>query len=320
MIDIRAILVRGHLALAAQRKASEAEQAGHPRVGSSGCVTESGEIYGTCHRVALARLLGIDSQPDVETEEGLATDLLWKGGEANEWHWERILSLGLPGEVRVDESGEVSIRAEIDGAPADTLGHPDRVLFMRGGAALFGIELKGIFGGSTARTVYFDKTPKNENLVQAAAYFALSGLPGYALCYTSYCWIEMPYWAQKKYGQKHIKPFYRVFYMEWRDDVLWYRDETETEWVRTVITKEGIKDYYRLLSEMQTAKDLGPRVTGHYVSGEPHHFGEHAQCGLCQFKDACEAYDADKDYDGFLERIRAITKCETANTNGGAAA
>jgi hypothetical protein len=108
--------------------------------------------------------------------------------------------------------------------------------------------------------------------------------------------------------------------MEWRDDVLWYRDETETEWVRTVITKEGIKDYYRLLAEMQTAKDLGPRVTGHYVSGEPHHFGEHAQCGLCSFKDACAAYDGDKDYDGFLERIRAITKCETANTNGGAAA
>ncbi|MGJ8498477.1 hypothetical protein ACSFBZ_12955, partial [Glaesserella parasuis] len=61
------------------------------------------------------------------------------------------------------------------------MGHPDIVL-KKDGQAVLGLELKGIYGASTLEAVLKGR-PKNDNLIQAAAYSLYLNLP-YALCYT----------------------------------------------------------------------------------------------------------------------------------------
>jgi hypothetical protein len=296
-MDIRKLLEAGHAALAADKAESEKSKAGHPRVGSAGIVVGD-EVFGTCHRKTLARSLGIEGKPE------LYTDIMWKAGEANEWHWERILGKAGANITKPDQS---AVRRQIEGVPLDLLGTPDVVLVDDGSTAgRFGLELKGIFGYSTAALVYFECTPKNDNLIQAATYSWALGLP-WALCYTSSTYMPVNFYDQKKYGGiKSIKPFYRIFYMEWRDETLWYRDETQQDWVRTNITPKAIQDYYRLIEVMKAGQDLGPRVTTNYVNGKDDKWGPHGACGLCELARACDKYELDYDYAGWVQHIKTI--------------
>jgi len=295
-VNVRELLERGHQALRDERAKSEQDKLGHPRVGSIGCVAD-GEVYGVCHRKAHARQVGI------EEPISLSQDILFKAGEANEYTWERLLTAAG---VKFLKHDEVPIKAKIEGVPLEVLGHPDIVLTDDDGNPVLGIELKGIFGYTTGVQVYFEKRPKNENLIQAAGYSYFKQIP-YALAYTSASWIKLQFDA-KKYGAKNILPFYRVFYMEWRDDVLWYRDETQDEWVKTIITPQGIEEYYRTLQDMKVHRDLGPRPTSNYVDGTPDKWGPQGQCGLCSYAPACAQYESDRDYDAWLASIAAVTE------------
>lgn len=299
ILNIRQLLEDGHAKLKEQHAAKEVALRGHPRIGTSGIVTEDGQVHGTCHRKALARNMGLELPAE------LYTDLMWKGGEANEGHWERIIALGLPEGYSLTPRDATDVKAAIEGVEKEVLGHPDMVIRDSSGADVMGFELKGIFGYSTAVQVFFEGTPKNENLIQAAAYSAALGLP-YALCYTSYCYTSLNFYDKKKYGVSSIKPFYCIFYMEWRGDELWYRDERKTEWVRTSITSKGIEDYYRLVQEMKQAEDLGPRVNSHYVNGTDNKWGEQSACGLCEFKAACDRYDVDRDFDSWIGTVKQV--------------
>ncbi len=299
-MDIRKLLKAGHAALSAEHNSASADKAGHPRIGSAGIVTPEGEVYGTCHRKALARSLGIEAPQD------LSTDIMWKAGESNEWHWERILGRGYT-EGKILKHSDVPVRASIPGVPLDVLGHPDVILGDVVGNPIMGLELKGIFGSSTAVSVELEGVPKNDNLIQAAAYSYFLQLP-YALCYTSSAWVPVHVFDQKKYGLKNILPFYRIFYMEWRDDVLHYRDERSDIWVKTIITPQGIQDYYRLIEEMKAKKVLGPRPITNYVHGGKDKWGPNGSCGLCEFKVACGFYDVTSDYDDWIDRITLLSK------------
>lgn len=290
-LDIRQLLSKGHAALAADHAKKEEAQKGHPRVGSIGIVADDGEVYGVCHRKAHARQIGIEIPHDFHT------DIMFKAGEGNETHWERIL--GKAGCDLMD-GDEVAIKHKIDGVPLAVLGHPDVVLRDPAGNPFMGLELKGIFGYTTAVGVYLENTPKNENLIQSAGYAYMKGLP-YALCYTSNSYVQLNFYDKKKYiGLKSIPPFYRIFYMQWRDKVLYYRDEFQAEWVKTNITPQAIEDYYRLLEEMKQQRDLGPRVNSNYVNGKEDKWGPNGACGLCELRSACDRYDGDKDYDQWV--------------------
>jgi len=304
-MDLRQLLTAGHEQLQTEHSQHEAEVAGHPRVGSIGVVAPDGTIYGTCHRISLARSLGIESRGDYNT------GIMWRAGEANEDTWTKVLQAAQRGGAwagKLLRHDEVKVDREIPGVPQSVLGHPDIVLADDLGVAQLGLELKGIFGESTAVQVYFESRPKNENLIQAAGYSYFHGRMPYALCYTNANWIKLQIWDQRKYGVKHIKPFDRIFFLEWRDDVLWYRDETKSDWVRTVITPQGIEDYYRLREEMKANQDLGPRPSGDYVDGTRTKWADGA-CGLCAFKSACDRYDRNRDYAAWIDDAKAI--CET---------
>jgi hypothetical protein len=296
-MDIRKLLTAGRTALRAEKAASEQEKLGHPRVGSAGIVVGD-DVFGTCHRKALARSLGIEFPAEEHTE------IMWEAGIANEWSWQRLLTAAG---CKIKPSDKTAVRRPIEGVPLPLLGSPDLVLVQEPDGREFGLELKGVFGYSTAALVWFENTPKNENLIQAATYAWALGRP-YALCYTSASYVPVNFYDQKKYGGiKSIKPFQRHFYLEWREgDVLWYRDETQEDWVRTNITPKAIQDYYRLIEVMKAGQDLGPRVTTNYVNGKDDKWGPHGACGLCELARACDKYELDYDYVGWVQHIKTI--------------
>lgn len=290
-LDIRQLLEKGHAARRAQHAAQEALKAGHARVGSAGIVAADGEVYGTCHRKAHARMIGIEIPADFQTE------VMWEAGISNEGYWERTLDA-----ADADRAGptEMAIKHKIEGVSKEVLGTPDVGLKDPAGNPCMGLELKGVFGYTTAALVYLENTPKNDNLIQASAYSYMTGLP-YALCYTSASYVKLDFYDKKKYiGLKSIPPFIRIFYMEWRDGVMFYRDEFQTEWVKTNITPQSIVDYYKLLEEMKQKKELGPRVVTNYVSGKEDKWGPNGACGLCEFRTACDRYDNDQDYEQWV--------------------
>lgn len=299
MIDIRAALIAGHAAMREKHAKRESRVAANPRVGSVGCVADDGEVYGVCPRIALARQLGIEAPPELKTQ------IMWKAGEANETTWHALMDIGATAHVAL---GGQYISAKVEGVPLPVLGHPDAVFahVATDDTPEFGVELKGIFGASTAVSVALQNRPKNENLIQAAAYSHFMGKLPWALHYTSAGYVGLNKWDEREYGVKTIEPFYKTFYLEWQGDRLAYRSD-ESALVPTVITGKGIEDYYRLVEEMRTSKDLGPRPSSHYVCGAKNKWGRESQCGLCPFKAACARYDTDRDYDNWLTNIRVTT-------------
>lgn len=277
VLDLRQVLVDGHAALSRRRQQGEAKGAGLHRVGNAGIRTEEGVVFGTCHRVSLARLLGLQPPP------GMSQRIMFMAGERNEDSWEDVLkAAGL----EVDRG--VLIKSEFGGRML--MGHPD-IIIKRDGVPVLGLELKGIYGSSTLESV-LKGTPKNENLIQAATYSTLLGIP-FALCYT------LPSWT--KVGSRLVKPLYKLFYMEWREGVLCYRDEGKQEWRATAITASNIRRYYEYLDEMQRTKDLGPRLTSSYIDGTQHKYGPDAGCTFCSYKSACARYDQTRDYDKWVD-------------------
>ena len=277
MIDLRAELLAGHAARQTVKDASEATKAGTLRIGNAGILVD-GKVYGTCHRVSLARLLGLQTAPN------LASKIMFMAGERNEDSWIDVLTAA---------GWEADRATVVDAANKfgrKIMGHPD-IILRKEGAAVMGLELKGIYGSSTLESV-LKGTPKNENLIQMAAYSWLVGVP-FALCYT------LPAWT--KVGSTQHKPLYKIFYSEWREDVLWYRDEANPAWYKTAITTAGIRAYYDLIDAMMIQKDLGPRPTANYVDGTRHKYGPDAICNFCAYKSACARYDQTQDYSAWVD-------------------
>jgi hypothetical protein len=209
---------------------------------------------------------------------------MFMAGERNEDSWVDVLTAAGQ---EIDKSYVIAAK---NSSGRDIMGHPD-IILRQDGKPVLGLELKGIYGASTLETV-LKGTPKNDNLIQMAAYSYYTGLP-FTLCYT------LPSWT--KVGSTQHKPLYRIFYTEWRDDVLWYRDETNATWFRTLITSKSIVDYYDAIDFMLANKTLGNRPNGNYVDGTRHKYGPDSVCTFCNFKSACARYDQTQDYDKWID-------------------
>lgn len=266
MVDVIKLLEEGHALLNADRDESEKAKAGNLRVGSAGCVTQDGKVYGNCHRKSLARLLGSDEGVDTPTR------IMWQAGELNESAWLDVLSKSWQGKIRC----ETDIPVEFEVGGVKVTGRPDMVLCDAEDTPQFLLELKGVFGISTANSVALKNTPKTENLIQAAAYMMLLGVPG-ALCYTSRSYVQV--------GPTKLRPFYKIFYLQWVDGVLEYRGDDQNTFTRTVITEQGIRDYYALVVEMRDKKTLGPRPAEFSATNEKLKYGP---CGLCYLAKNCD--------------------------------
>jgi hypothetical protein len=296
--DIRSLLKKGYDAKRKAHAEKDLAKANTFRIGSSGVVTDDNKVYGTCHRVGHLRDIGVETIPSMSTQ------LLWESGLKSETTWEELLKLsGFKGEVLT----QAELVGRVEGADWPLVGHPDIILRAEDRTET-GLELKSVLGYSTAILVFFDNKPKPSAICQAATYFLALGCASYTLCYTSSSWIKLAPWDAKKWDGrfKSIPPFYKFFDLRWNEQTLEYLAEGTSEWVTTVITKEGIRNYWRLRTEMKQAKQLGPRLTGNYIDGSESRYGEHSECGLCPYSSACERYDRNKDYDEWLEMSREL--------------
>lgn len=304
MIDIRQLLIEGHAARAKEHSEKEKQIGAAYRIGSCGVVTEAGEVHGTCHRIAHVRDIGLEKRPAPESP----MRIMWLAGEYNEDATFELLSKSsYPGKIGTHD--DLGVDVLIDELEQKLVGHPDIGLFTKDDKVEMALELKGVFGKTTAISVYLEDTPKNDNLCQAAMYSAKLDVP-YALMYTNPSYVSLDYWAKKQYGISSIPPFYKIFYLRWTKDTLEYRPESQVNWITTSITKTGLDDYYRLLDEMKTKKDLGPRLNSHYVHGKDHKWGQLSDCKFCDYAEACNKYEAHNNYDQWIEGVKDAKKEE----------
>ncbi len=304
MLNIRALLEKGQAAQDAAHDEAEVAKRGNLRGGSAGVVGTDGQIYGECHRVALARLLGADKDHEANRS------IMFDAGNGNEDIWAAKLRAAGCEIVREDE---YPIVWPVPGTDKVVTGRPDILIgeteFFQAGTGIcqakftprHGLELKGIFSASSAVRTEIEGVPDAKHLAQSGFYSMALNIP-YTLCYTSPSVIDVPYWAQKKFPgtPKKLQPFYRMFELRWNEqDQLEYKDEHGTEWVPTVYTKQGIAEYFALIDEMERTKQLGPRPATAHATGESLPYD---RCSYCPLKDNCE--NNEDDFDAWLAGAR----------------
>lgn len=301
-MDLMKVLLDGHAAQDAEHADKEKTKVGTLRAGTAGAVVD-GKIFGNCHRKALARFLGIEEEND------LPTKLMFAAGVGNESAWLDVLRRGWAGQIKCEE--EIPVSFELDGVKIT--GRPDIVLLDDDGVPQLGIELKGVFSINTAIDTHLEGHFKSENILQAGIYARQLNVP-YSLAYTSRNYWKLDFVAKRKYPSVKfgtIRPFYKLFYLRWENDILEYRAEDKNEWTPSIITWKSIEDFYKLIIEMRNTKQLGPRPATTDIGGEELRWGGH--CTFCAFKDVCDKHEGS--YDNWVEAID--TKRVITNTGGG---
>jgi hypothetical protein len=299
-MDIRKLLEIGQAEQDREHAEAEELKRGNLRGGSAGCIDDDGQVHGECHRKALARSLGFDKPKEADRAP------MFDAGNANEDIWAAKLTAASAIFRREDE---YPIAWAIPGTDRIVTGRPDFILGMETheGAFIptFGLELKGVFSHSTAVSVEFEHRPQTKHIIQAAFYSMALGFLPYAVCYTSASVVDLQYWAIKKFSAgKKLQPFYRIFYLNWDNGRLQYRDERLDEWVTTKFTADGIADYYKLVAGLDAKQELGPRPVAEFADGVPMPENWGGACGKCEFRAACDR--AEDNYSEWLEQIKHI--------------
>jgi hypothetical protein len=264
------------------------------RAGSAGCVSD-GRTYGECHRVAHLRARGVDKPVDADR------DLMFQGGEGNEDLWRDVLVLGWEGPVlrkqRVQKQGSWGT---VSGEPDIVLAHDTPV----GPVWVIGLELKLVSAANSAVQRALEGEPDSKHLIQAACYMWLTGLP-YVLCYTNRCDFALEFRRKQYGGLTKIPPFYRLFYLAFQDDRLWYRDEYSSEPVATRVTGEGLRAYYQQVHDMAFNFDLGSRPASDHVNGAEASWNK-CDSRYCPFAGVCDNYE--RDYSTWFHAAAVVAK------------
>ena len=312
-MNVRELLESGQRSQNEAHAEKEKAKLGILRGGSAGCIGTDGKVYGECHRVSLARLLGVDKEVDYNRH------IMFDAGRTAEDSWaEKLRAAGAT--FRREE--EIQITWEVPHSASDSAaggrvvtGRPDIVIGTEewvgsakepSGCSFtpkFGLELKGIYSAGTAVRVQCEGGPDPKHLAQAGFYSMALNIP-YAIFYTNPSVWDVPFWAKEaRKTTKKLEPFYKIFYMRWDvSGLLQYRDESLDTWVDTVYTHEGIASYYKMVLELEATKQLAKRPAGGMADGSDMPFDK---CYYCPFSAACDMYDVDRNFDGWLENCKA---------------
>ena len=258
---------------------AEITKKGTLRGGSSGCLTDHGNIYGTCHRLALARYKGF--QPEIEEISYIWFD----AGFANEDAWMRkmekaVKEMGPEYVLKAEE--ECPIVWRVDAEPrtlinsrgeeyttppyVEVTGRPDLMIFKKLERAAFefkevveepilGLELKVVCAVNSAVNIYCEDKPKISNLIQAAHYSMAHGCP-FNLVYSFRNRSIVPGWASKFKDKLTVKE--KVFPPRMRKDGTYGKEFVKREYSIEPFTKEfrvGFED-----DKVYYLKDNGERV------------------------------------------------------------
>lgn len=263
-------------------------------------MTGSNEVVGKCHRTAHLRSLGL--QEAVKHSD----KLMFEAGFANEDIWVNVLGKSWNGVILCEE--EIPTHWLTDNNIPVT-GRPDVVLCKESGEPELGLELKLVSSPWSAYNKAVKEIPDIEHICQAAHYMWQLNVP-YKLCYTSRANYSLGFagmktnWVKKagqylNENQFKALPFIIEIDMWIEDGVVWYQGWDNP--VKTIITVDGIKEFYERVSQIEQRQSLGPRPTGRYADGSPKEAGK-SQCDYCPFLEICNDYETD--YDRWVDEIK----------------
>ena len=287
----------------------ETGKQGTLRAGNTGVVLADGTVVGKCARLTYLRAIGIDAGDDDASRE-----LMFGAGTSNEDRWYDMLVRGGISPDRIRRETEIPIIWKTSSGRLVT-GRPDLVLVSPGAREQDGtegvvperlIELKLVSSLWTGRDVLVRGEPKTMHLMQAAHYSWQLGCPG-ELWYTNRTDFHIPYgkeWPASgqpgseyfqydKYGKcMKLLPFVVGYSLDWRGGDLYYQRLPSGQlpagpWVKSVVTKQGIVDYYELVDGMLApgTNDLPPRPTNLKPDGS----GEgYDPCSYCPLQSVCD--------------------------------
>ncbi len=275
-INVRSLLTHGHDALQAEHAEKSEATRSFLRAGSSGIVDEQGRVFGECHRIAHLRQLG------VEKPVAASRRLMFEAGETNEDSWERVLIPAWEGKLLRKQSATKQLGTHT------VMGSPDIVLADASGVWRVVLELKLVSATNSALRRYCDGEPDSKHLIQSGVYAWLTGVP-VVLCYTSRTDFSVEF-QRKKYGIFKVEPFYRIFYITFKDDRLHYRDENTTVEVPTLVTGAAIERYYEQVGAMRESRELGERPVNDHVNGAEAAWDK-CSPKYCTYGDVCNQYE-----------------------------
>jgi hypothetical protein len=282
---------------ALQRKHAEGEGAklGNLRVGGTGALAYGGKVIGTCMRQGYLRQQGIDVKNAGEDREHM-----FAGGRANEDIWEELFSAAaesIPG-LSWKREEEFPVNSATSNGTRIT-GRPDFVLFHKGQPQRI-LELKLVSSLYTALDVGIALKPKLGHLLQAVHYSIRLGLP-VELWYASRSDYHVPEFkkpavparsARVEYNwkkeAKKILPFLQGYAVNLTaQGQVTYRALPAGKETHTIITKEGILEYFEQQSKMKETDALPPKPSKIGLDGMEAHF---SLCDYCVLKPTCVSY------------------------------
>lgn len=262
------LFLKGEEILRAEHAAQAKEKLYTLRGGSAGCLLEDGTTIG-CPHEALGRFMGYE-------KSSVDSQGYFDGGIANELIWERNIEVALKsGDTpfnahRCEE--DIPVVYELDGKYRIT-GRPDLVV----GNELegefkpeLGMELKGCYGIGSAVDKLYGLKPDGKHICQAAFYMKVLDIP-WTIPYTINVTGDLNYFQKKDHGRHKLSLGKVEFPLRYAEDgnTVEYQ-KTDGNWCQTVITWEGILDYYRLVADMYDSKQVGvTRISELDALGQP---------------------------------------------------
>lgn len=305
----------------AEHDAHEDLKIGTYRAGSTGLFQDS-KFYGKCARKLFLRSSGIKS-------EGIPSDrqVMFAGGRMNETTWLEDLRLGSDYSFKTEEEIPTEWFTK---AGTKVTGRPD-IVFIKEDKPVLGLELKMVSSIWTARSI-ITGNPKFDHLTQAAHYMWQLDIP-FKLVYTSYVdyaviggWLaklfpgaeepgsEFCEYKENKKGYLDIKkvlPFRRVYDLKWLPSgKLAYKEESEGAYTPTVITLQGVKDYFEELDKVQEKRELPARPVNIKADGTKESW---TMCDYCSLKPVCDS--SEHDLQTWLDGVESKISNSNLDTN-----
>lgn len=307
---VKDYLRKGRDIKTAARKEEGKAKLGKLRGGSVGAIID-GDVYGTCHRIAHLRSIGLEEPVEDNTK------LMFAYGFANEVIVEEELKASLPAGHRV----EVDVDVTLPVGDTEIQGHLDLVLYGEDDKPYHFIELKSINSIYTAKSVHYELKPKTTNLLQAAFYklalekkYGLAeGAIGCSLLYVSRGYYHTSMLSKtfktllmnkpwdvdfKEDNPFRMLPFEREYTLKFVDGYLTYDTEGLRAAKITNARAEDILNYYQAVYDMKEHKDLGPRPVDKDLLGRR----SYSPCSYCVFSDTCDK--SEDNYDEWLDNIK----------------
>lgn len=225
----------------------EKKRLGILRIGNAGCLLPDNTTIGADPRTTLARFIG--HQLPVT-----AAQSYFDGGILNEAIWEgNVQASGTP--YRCEEDFPVSYpltdSVKISGRPDMVIGEDVAGEFV----PTYGIELKSVQAINSAANKLLMLKPDSKHLIQAGAYAMFLDIP-FTLVYTSNVsgGITKPY-VKRMSKSTTVSEGKVEFPVGWEKGRLYYVNEDGCKQF-TIVTQQGILDYYSLIAEMAQTKTL----------------------------------------------------------------